>query len=464
MDKDNLTDNGPDRASILIVDDDPANVESLTRVLEHEGYRVRGASSGAEALEKLRAAPADVVIVDLMMPGMSGLELMKACRHISPDSLVIMITAYGAVDIAVKAMKEGAHDFITKPVKRMTVVKAVRQALEKRELVIENRELRARLVSDSKQPIVGASEAIRKMMATIAQAAPARATVLLIGESGSGKELAARALHAMSARPEGPFVAINCGALPEGILEAELFGYEKGAFTGAISRREGLFERASGGTLFLDEVGELSPNVQVRLLRALQEGEITRLGGREPIQVDVRVIAATHRDLAADVRSGRFREDLFYRLNVIQIRTPPLRERGEDIPLLVDHFIIRHCARNQRPRKGIDQDAMAALQRYSWPGNVRELENTIERAVVLGVSPNITLADLPENIASAPVTTDGYLRIKPGTPLAEVERMLIHETLRLTQGDKSLAAHLLGITSRTIYRKLESEREPPEGE
>jgi two-component system response regulator HydG len=331
----------------------------------------------------------------------------------------------------------------------------------------ENKQLRARLAG-AQQPIVGQSPSLRATLDVIRQAAPSSATVLLLGESGTGKELFARALHEHSPRSPGPFVPINCAAIPETILESELFGYERGAFTGAVQRKEGRIERAQGGTLLLDEVGELTPSVQVKLLRFLQEGEIERLGGTGTIKVECRVVAATNQDLHARVREGKFREDLFYRLNVIQVVLPPLRDRPEDIPLLADHFIARYAAKNGKPIRGLTRAALAALESYPWPGNVRELEHAIERAVVLSRGAEIDEADLPESVRGggaaraagiAGATEGRTLTVPLGTTMEEIELRVIRETLRQTKGDKNLAAQLLGIAARTIYRKLDREKE-----
>src|SRR3954470_5274045 len=321
-----MSESGREPATLLLVDDEPANLDSLERIFAREGYKTQRAETGAAALAALRDKPADVVLTDLMMPGMSGQELLRAVKAVAPDAEVVLMTAYGTVEAAVSAMKDGAYDFLTKPLKRHAVLKSVAQALEKRRLVRENRQLKAKLAGLGGQTsIIGQSPALRATLDVIRQAAPSSATVLLLGESGTGKELFARALHEASGRAAGPFVAINCGAIPETILESELFGYERGAFTGAVARKEGRIERAQGGTLLLDEIGELSPAVQVKLLRFLQEGEIERLGGTSTVKVDSRVVAATNRDLTAAVQAGKFREDLYYRLNVIQIVLPPLR-------------------------------------------------------------------------------------------------------------------------------------------
>src|SRR5438045_8518550 len=454
-------------ATLLLVEDEPANLDSLERIFAREWYRTQRAATGAAALALLRGRPADVVLTDLMMPGMSGQELLRAVRAVAPDAEVVLMTAYGTVEAAVAAMKDGAYDFLTKPLKRHAVLKSVAQALEKRRLVLENKQLRARLAGVS-SPIVGQRPALRATLDIIRQAAPSSATVLLLGESGTGKELFARALHEHSSRAQQPFVPINCAAIPETILESELFGYERGAFTGAVARKEGRIERAQGGTLFLDEIGELSPAVQVKLLRFLQEGEIERLGGTSTVKVDSRVVAATNRDLSAAVQAGKFREDLYYRLNVIQVVLPPLRERVEDIPLLADHFVARYAAKNGKPIRGLTRAALAALEAYPWPGNVRELEHAIERAVVLSRGAEIEVDDLPESVRAGGAARNAgvagalegrTLAVPLGTTMEEIELRVIRETLRQTKGDKNLAAQLLGIAARTIYRKLDREKD-----
>jgi two-component system response regulator HydG len=457
---------------VLIVDDEPSNLESLGKIFEREGWRVARARSGAEALEALRRERVPVVVTDLMMPGMGGDALLRAVKTLSPETEVVLMTAYGTVETAVAAMKEGAYDFITKPLKRHAVVKSVRRALEKASLVAENRALRAQLAG--LQPaaaggLVGSAPAFRAVLDTLRQAAPSSATVLLGGESGTGKELAARLVHDLSPRAGGPFVPINCAAIPEGLLESELFGHEKGAFTGAAARREGRFERAHGGTLFLDEVGEMSPAIQVKLLRFLQDGVLERVGGAEPIRVDVRIVAATNKDLAAEVRAGRFREDLFYRLDVVSVRLPPLRERREDVPLLAMTFLRRFADANGKAITGLSAAALAALERYGWPGNVRELQHAIERAVILGRAELVELADLPEAVRAATpapaspapgAAAGGASLVVPlGTPMEEIERLVIRRTLEQTKGDKTLAAQILGIAPRTIYRKLDRDEE-----
>jgi two-component system response regulator HydG len=400
-----------------------------------------------------------------MMPGMSGMDLLKAARTVAPETEVVLMTAYGTVETAVEAMKEGAYDFVTKPLKRAHVVRIVRNALDKQALVVENRALRAQLEEKRRRAVIGTSLAWRRTMDVVMQAAPSGATVLLLGESGTGKELLARGIHENSPRASRPFVPVNCSAIPESILEAELFGYEKGAFTGATARREGRFEAADGGTLFLDEIGEIPPHVQVKLLRVLQESEIERLGaGGRSTKIDIRLVAATNKDLRRAVKEGRFREDLFYRLNVISVPIPPLRDRRDDIPLLVEHFIQVYREKNAKAIVGCTRRALELLANYSWPGNVRELENAIERAVVLARTATLGEDDLPREVRAS-VSGEGGSRVLTfpvGTPLEELERQAIHETLRHTRGDKRLAAQLLGIATRTIYRKLEQQE--PEGE
>ncbi len=450
---------------ILIVDDERSNLESLQKIFAREGWRVALAESGAQALEALRLEPVSVVVTDLMMPGMGGEDLLRAVRAISPETEVVLMTAYGTVEAAVSAMKQGAYDFIAKPVRRHAIVKSVRQALEKASLVAENRALRARLaglLEESPGGLMGNAPGFRSALDTLRQAAPTSATILLHGESGTGKELAARLVHDLSPRASGPFVPINCAAIPETILESELFGYERGAFTGAVARKEGRFERAHGGTLFLDEVGDMSHAVQVKLLRVLQDGVVERLGGTQPVQVDVRIVAATNKDLGAEVRAGRFREDLYYRLDVVSVRLPPLQERREDVPLLASAFLRRFAEKNGKPIAGFTPAALAALEGYRWPGNVRELQHAVERAVVLSRGSEVDVEDLPEAVRKArpagppPATV---LAIPIGTPMEEIERIAIRETLRHTQGDKTLAAQILGVAARTIYRKLDRDEE-----
>jgi two-component system response regulator HydG len=439
--------------TVLVVDDEPSNLTSLRKIFEREHMRVFTAESAKDALELSRKHRVEVVLTDLMMPGSNGVELLRAMKEVSPDTEVVLMTAYGTVETAVQAMREGAYDFVEKPLKRMSIVKSVQKAAERQSLVAENRSLKQELKLLTNREIVGQSQTLRRVLDVATQAAPSTATVLILGESGTGKELIARYIHSKSARGSGPFVAVNCAAIPETILEAELFGYERGAFTGAVGRRDGRFARARGGTLFLDEIGELTPSVQVKLLRVIQEGEYEPVGGN-PVRADMRLLAATNRDLAAEVEAGRFREDLYYRLNVIAVTAPALRTRREDIPLLIDHFLGIYCRKNGRSRLDVHRDAMVKLLDYTWPGNVRELENVIERSAVLCRSDAIRVEDLPDAIAKAAQPSPSALTFSIGTTLEDVESKMIRETLRHTSGDKSLAAQLLGISTRTIYRKL----------
>ena len=440
--------------TILVVDDDRSNLETLQRLFEREGLEVITASDGKDALESLRRRSVQLVLSDLMMPGMTGIELMRATKTVSPGTEFIVMTAFGTVETAVEAMKEGAWDFVTKPFKRIQIVKAVKRALDQQSLVMENLALKAELQESRRdKSIIGNALPMRQSLEMVRQVAPSQATVLLLGESGTGKELFARAVHNWSPRAPRSFIALNCASLPESLLEAELFGHEKGAFTGAMQRRQGRFELADGGTLFLDELGEMSPQVQVKLLRVLQEGEFERVGGTQTLKVDARIVAATNKDLRAEVEAGRFREDLYYRLNVIQITLPPLRDRKDDIPLLAQHFLGRYSERNAKRVTAISREALQALTSWRWPGNVRELENCIERAVVLARGEVVGVDELPPQIREREPEARA-VTVAIGTPLEEVERLLIQETLTATRGDKRLAAQLLGIATRTIYRKI----------
>ena len=441
-------------ARILLVDDEVAHLETLERLFRKEGHEVVTASGGQQALDLMREQKFHLVITDLMMPDIDGMDVLKLAQTLQPDTEVILMTAFGTVERAVKGMKEGAYDFVPKPIKRATILKAAEKALERQALVVENKELKARLADlEEERTIVGQSPLMREAVDRVRQVAPSDATVLITGESGTGKELFAEMIYRLSHRSDDPFIAVNCAALPESILESELFGYEKGAFTGANERKMGRFEAADGGTLFLDEIGEMSPQVQVKLLRVLQEGEFERLGANRPTEVDVRIVAATNKNLEAELEEDNFREDLYYRLNVIGIKIPPLRHRLEDVPLLAEHFLQVYRAENDREISGFSAEALDTLQDYDWPGNVRELENAIERAVVLDTDNLIDVDDLSEHVESG--NSEGrHITIPLGTSLDEIEQMVLHETLKMTQGDKKLAAKLLGIATRTIYRKL----------
>ncbi|MGH7299901.1 MAG: sigma-54-dependent transcriptional regulator [Candidatus Rokuibacteriota bacterium] len=468
-----MSEPGPPLATLLVADDDPAVRQSLERALTREGYAVVLAPDGQAALERLHAGGVDLVLSDLKMPGLTGLELLREAKAVAPDVDVILLTAFGTVEEAVRAMKDGATDFLTKPFQRAQLTKVVRQALERRDLIAQNRALQKRLDDLLRQGnMIGASPAFRRLMTLVQQVADSSATVLIQGESGTGKELVARAIHDRSSRRNGPFVAVNCAALPETLLESELFGYEKGAFTGAAGRKEGRFELADAGTLFLDEIADLSLVTQPKILRVLQEGEFERVGGTRSLRVDVRIVTATNQDLAALVRDKRFREDLFYRFNVITIQVPPLRERHEDVPVLAQHFLRVYAAKNNRSLDGFTDDALGCLEAYSWPGNVRELENVVERAVVLARGSRVDAGDLPDAVRERPVmllrggvgesgegppaaiVPEGVFQIRVGTPLAEVEQRLLEETLRMNHGNKTLTAKMLGIDPKTVFRKL----------
>mgnify|MGYP001579606124 FL=1 len=448
-----------ERVTILVADDEPGVREGLERTLRREGYDVLLAEEGRAALEQIRRGGVDLLLADLRMPELDGLQLLRAVKILAPEVEVILLSGQGTIEEAVNAMKEGADDFLTKPFDRPDLLRAVWRALEHRRLVLENRTLQRRLdelVGAGR--ILGASPPIRRVLELVEQVAPSSATVLIEGESGTGKELVARAIHEGSPRRGKPFVKVNCAALPETLLESELFGYERGAFTGASARKEGRFDLADEGTLFLDEVADLAPVTQAKLLNVLQAGEFERLGGTRTLKVDVRIVAATNQELAALVREKRFREDLYYRLNVVTVTVPPLRERAEDIPLLAQHFLRVFASRNGKTLEGFSEAALEQLRACPWPGNVRELEHVVERAVVLCRGRAIDLADLPQTVSHL----DPLARVVPipiGMPLAEVEQRLIEETLRHTKSNKELAAKLLGIASRTIYRKLQ-ERGP----
>jgi DNA-binding NtrC family response regulator len=435
----------------LIVDDE-ADVRSTLADALGVGRSVVTASDGYQALGKFAELKPDVVLTDLKLPGMDGIALLQKLRELDADCPVVLITGSRRVDSAVQAIRQGAADYIAKPINLEELNMVIDRAIERGALRREARDLRLRLAGQQRiESIVGSSAAIESVRKTILQVAPSRACVLISGESGTGKERVATAIHEHSPRAKQAFVKLHCAALAESLLESELFGHERGAFTGAIARREGRFQQADGGTLFLDEVGEISPSVQVKLLRFLQEHEFERVGGNKTIRVDVRVVAATNRDLMAEVRHGRFREDLFYRLNVVQIVTPPLRGRRADIPELADRFLRQAARMNGRPVRGFTDEALEALVRYPWPGNVRELENAVERAVVMAVGDHIDVDDLPPMLA--PPGADEMPTV-PGASLAELERFAILRTLEHTGGCKAQAARLLGVTQRTIQNKL----------
>lgn len=440
---------------ILVVDDDATACAVLAEVLMKAGYAVESAGGGAEAVEKGQQVPVDLVLTDIKMPDMDGMAVLKRFRELSPETPVILLTAFGAMESAIEAIKCGAYDYISKPFKKDDVLLTIGRALDQRRLLYENMRYRQAL-RDRYQfsNIIGSSQAMLEVYKLVARVADGRSTVLLQGESGTGKELIARAIHYNGPRANAPFVAVNCAALTESLLESELFGHEKGAFTGATAVKRGLFEEAGGGTILLDEVGDMSPVLQAKLLRVLQEQEIRRVGGDKSIPVDVRVLASTHRDLWSMVRKQQFREDLYYRLNVVTITLPPLRDRRDDIPMLAYHFMQRCAAANQRPVVGISPDAMMILQQANWPGNVRELEHTIESAVVMTSHEIILPDDLPATLRkSAPVAP------APEFPdlvtLEEMERRYLIRVLEETHGNKAQAAKILGIDRRTLYRMAE---------
>jgi DNA-binding NtrC family response regulator len=442
------------RGRILVVDDEANARSALAELLREEGYAVETAADGFKALPKLDEFAPDLVLTDLKMPGMDGMELMKRAWEGDPERVVVVMTAYGSVDTAVAAMRQGAADYLTKPINVDELVLVLQRVLERRRLRAEAGHLRQRLAERrSMKNIIGSSGVMQRVFDTVLQVAPSKASVLITGESGTGKELIAEALHEHSPRAKGPFVKLHCAALAETILESELFGHEKGSFTGAAGRRDGRFQQADGGTLFLDEIGEISPSIQVKLLRFLQEKQFERVGGNQTIKVDVRIIAATNRDLGKMVKEGTFREDLFYRLNVVSIDMPSLRERPSDIPLLAMHFLKKYALENEKTIVGFNDEALGALSRYAWPGNVRELENAIERAVIICRGDMIRPEDLAPQIATAERTADGG-PVVPGATLAQLEKYAILKTLEHTGGSTSRAAEILGISTRKIQYRL----------
>jgi DNA-binding NtrC family response regulator len=456
------------KGTILVVDDEKNTREGLQRSLQPLGYEVRLAASASEAIEAMRAGDIDLMLTDLRMPGMDGLQLIKAARQISPETQIIMLTAYGTVETAVEAMKQGAYDYLTKPVNLDELESRVSRALASTRLRAENVMLRERLQKNyGFENILGNSAAMKGVFETIRQVAPTKATVHIVGESGVGKELIANAIHNISPRRDKPFIAVHCAALSKSLLESELFGHEKGAFTGAIASKPGRFERADGGTLFLDEVSEIDRDIQVKLLRFLEEWEFERVGGIKTIKVDVRLITATNSDLRKLVEAGRFREDLYYRLNVVTLKVPPLRERKEDIPLLVKVFLAELCVENNKNVRSISPDVLDSLIGHDWPGNVRELRNVIESLLVLCPGETIELAQLPPTIRRPPkekevvvspreaAETPGPKILLPaGTSLQDAEKLLIQETLRNNDNNISRTARILNISRRTLHRKL----------
>jgi DNA-binding NtrC family response regulator len=447
---------------ILVVDDEVNARTALAELLRDEGYDVEMAADAFKALGKFETFAPQIVVTDLKMPGMDGIDLVKKIRSADDPAAVIVMTAFGAVETAVNAMRAGAADYLMKPLNFGELLIVIDRVLETEHLRAETRQLRAR-VGERVAPdnIVGRSPSMQHVFEIVDQVAPSRATVLITGESGTGKELIANALHQRSPRAKKPFIKLHCAALAESLLESELFGHERGSFTGAVARKDGRFSLADGGTLFLDEIGEISPSTQVKLLRFLQEHEFERVGGTDTIKVDVRVIAATNRNLTEEIAKGRFREDLFYRLNVVALEMPPLRDRTSDIPALVEFFLAKYAKANEKHIEAFSPSALETMMAYKWPGNVRELENAVERAVVLTTGTTIEARALPATVrpASSPAVT-GAPQI-PGATMEEVERYAILETMKATAGSTSKAAEMLGISPRTIQYRLHQYNQAP---
>jgi DNA-binding NtrC family response regulator len=447
------------KGRVIVIDDEVNAAAALETLLREDGYDVSRAHDARTGLQLLEKDEPDVVLTDLRMPGMDGLELLTRIKQIRPEIMVILMTAYGTVKTAVKAMKLGAEDYLGKPIDVEELEVVLQKVLEKKSLLAEARGLRERLEHKYRfDNLVGESPEMLAVFKTIRQVAPSAASVLLLGESGTGKELFAQALHQNSTRRTKPFVKVACAALPETLLESELFGHEKGSFTGAVYTRAGRFEAADGGTLFLDEIGDISPTVQVKLLRFLEQREFERVGGNKTFKVDVRIVAATHRDLGKRVEDGSFREDLYYRLNVIEINIPPLRERPGDVPLLAQHFLQKYAAANGKEIQGLSDDVMALLLSHPWPGNVRELENAMERAVVLANDETLLPVHFPtlrRTGSEAPRNGAAHLGVRiPGSTLADLEREAILRTLEAVGGSTSRAASILDISARKIQYKM----------
>jgi DNA-binding NtrC family response regulator len=453
------------KARIVVIDDEVNAAAALETLLQEDGYEVARANDARTGLALLEKTDPDIVLTDLRMPGMDGLELLAKVKEIRPETMVLLMTAYGTVKTAVRAMKLGAEDYLAKPIDVEELEVILKKALEKKQLLEETRVLRERVQGKYRfENLVGESPEMLAAFKTVRQVAPSSSSVLLLGESGTGKELFAQALHQNSPRKNKPFIKVACAALPETLLESELFGHEKGSFTGALYARAGRFEMADGGTLFLDEIGDVSPTVQVKLLRFLEEREFERVGGNRTYKVDVRIVCATHRDLKKKLEDGSFREDLYYRLNVIEIHIPPLRDRGADIPVLAHHFLKKYADANGKDVRGISDEVLALLLRHAWPGNVRELENAIERAVVLAGDPVLTPENFPtlRQIAGevSPAATVGGLGVAiPGSSFADIEREAILRTLEAVGGSTSRAASLLQISARKIQYKLKEYHE-----
>jgi len=446
-----------DVAKILVVDDEDGIRRTLRQLLEYEGHEVRVASGGGEAIGIFEEFRPDLTFLDVKMARMDGLEVLARLREHDPDALVVMISGHGTIETAVEATRRGAYDFLEKPLDTDRILLTVRNALQQRGLARENARLRDEV--ESRYEIVGASYAIRALLDRIEKVAPTDARVLITGENGTGKELVARALHRLSGRADGPFVEVNCAAIPAELIESELFGHVKGSFTGAYADRSGKFEQADGGTLFLDEIGDMSPAAQAKVLRALQEGVITRVGGERPIGVDVRIIAATNKDLKSEIERGRFREDLFFRLNVVPIHVPPLRERREDIPMLVRHFVDAAVERQRLPARSFSQEAIERLIRMDWPGNVRELRNTVERLLILARGPEITAADVDRLVGGPATAASLSADLFEATTFAEfrdrAERAFLLAKLRENDWNVSETARVIRMPRSNLYKKIE---------
>lgn len=444
-----------ERAKILLVEDDDISRDTLSRLLKMSGYTVKGAASGKIGLSFLDHEPFDIIITDLLLPDINGIEILKQAKDVSPSTEVILITGHASAETAVKAMKEGAFDYITKPLNFDELSILITNALEKRQLRSENVYLKQQLHNKYDfANIIGTSPPMQKLFARLKKVAGTDSTILVLGESGTGKELVARAIHFNGHRKDKPFIPVNCAAIPESLLEGELFGHVKGAFTGAIRDKIGKFEAANGGTIFLDEIGTMPMHLQTKLLRALQEQEIERIGSTRSIKLDVRVISATNLDLEKEVKKGNFREDLFYRLNVIPVVLPPLRERREDILPLVRHFIEKNCTEMKRPRMTISNEALHTLESYSWPGNVRQLENMVERIVALSEDERIMLSDIPGNIRDEVLTTVSEQGVDLVKTVNEIEKKMICDALALAKGVKAKAAGMLGLNRTTLVEKM----------
>jgi len=448
---------------VLIVEDEPSTRLGLTELVRTWGFTADSAGDGEEALQRITVFRPSIIISDLVMPRLGGLELLRALKDDGGEYTVVILTAQGTVETAVEAIKEGAYDYLTKPIEPQRLKILLDKIVERQDTLREVKVLRKQLREHgSFGKMIGSSAQMRKVYQVIEQAAPTSASVLIWGESGTGKELVAQTIHQLSPRALAPFVAINCAAIPDTLLESEIFGHEKGSFTGAVDRRAGCFELADRGTLFLDEIAEMTPATQVKLLRVLQERKFRRLGGRSEETVDVRVIAATNVNPGEAVRSGKLREDLYYRLNVFALGLPPLRERKDDLPLLVQAFLVEFNARNQKAIAGLDHQAMRLVEQYNWPGNVRELRNVIERATILAAGPFIEPRHLPPSLTTEPAPEhQPQLALAPGTTVEEAERRLIMMTLEHTRDNKTRAAEILGISLKTLHNKLNKLRLRP---